>query len=85
MTTQAQLIKCVCYWLDSVSDPDEPEWIVSIDTIDRETGTAELTDTEDVCETEEEAIESAKELGEKLGLPVYENNGGGPPVLIQEA
>ncbi len=48
-------------------------------------GRAITTHTEDVAETREEALVSARKVAAKNGLPIYENPENGPAVQIVAA
>lgn len=75
--------KAICVWLDSVSDPTDPKWIVSRDTISLPGGEAVTTHTESVLSTEGEAMAEGRTLAERHGLPLYRNTEGGPAELIE--
>ena len=56
----------VCVWYDST---DDGGWIVSLDRVDA-TGAAETTRTLDVCDTEADAIDKAREECQRRNLPL---------------
>lgn len=74
--------KSVCVWYDRYCDEADHGWIVSVDEID-ERGRAETTTTKWATPDEDEAVDHALKLGRKLGLPVYRNDEGVVPVLLQ--
>ena len=90
MASTTRLTECVCVWHDAISEPDSPAWVVTHDHLDAGGG-AEMTRTLDVLSDGDEdgAIESAREHGRRLGLPVYHRGeharGAMPLTLIQPA
>jgi hypothetical protein len=63
--------KCVCVWQDTNAEPDTPSWIVSVDEIDLDTNATDNTATIDVFASEHDAMDSARLLSTKSGLPMY--------------
>lgn len=74
MTTETTTTKQIGLWLDTTSEPSNPAWIVSVDTVD-ERGDNRTTRTEAVFaqDEREEAEEYAEKIAAERGLQVVES------------
>jgi hypothetical protein len=59
----------ICVWMDN-SDPHNPVWIVSRDTLDHQ-GRADTTATLGTYNSETDAIAAGRVQAEIAGLPMY--------------
>lgn len=73
----------ICVWLDSASDPTNPVWIVSLDTLELPHGNAETTRTLSTHDTEAEAMDEARKVAVNRGMPLYRNSESGPAELVE--
>lgn len=79
-------MKAICVWHDhfSSNDPEDHEWIVSLEDLDDQMCSEKETTLASFPEYDD-AVTRALEVGRRRNLPVYRNTDGETAELLQEA